>query len=95
MTAGWIDSESMRAFEAEATDAYRLWTGENGWVERLGEDVLLSFKNETAPTRVTSEYSSWAEAAETSRMKNAALVRIRRIGPFYTGEKSDVNTRGD
>jgi 23S rRNA (cytosine1962-C5)-methyltransferase len=59
----WIDRESMRAFEAEATDAYRLCTSAEAWVERLGQDALLSFKNDTARARVTSEYFSWAEGA--------------------------------
>lgn len=53
----------MRAFEAEATDAYRLWTGADGWVERLGQDVLLSFKNQAACARITSEYLLWADTA--------------------------------
>ena len=52
----------MCAFAAEGTDAYRLWTGADGWVERLGQDVLLSFKKQTACARITSEYLLWAEA---------------------------------
>ncbi|PYI77109.1 MAG: hypothetical protein DMF04_07145 [Verrucomicrobia bacterium] len=63
MKTSWIDRELMRAFAAEATDAYRLWTGADAWVERLGQDVLLSFKNQTACARITSEYFLWAEAA--------------------------------
>jgi 23S rRNA (cytosine1962-C5)-methyltransferase len=58
----WIDRELMRDFEAEGTDAYRLWTIADGWVERLGHDVLLSFKNQAARERLTTEYFLWAEA---------------------------------
>jgi len=63
LKTSWIDRELMRAFAAEATDAYRLWTGADGWVERVGQDVLLSFKKQTACARITSEYLLWAEAA--------------------------------
>jgi len=52
----------MRDFEAEGTDVYRLWTIADGWVERLGRDVLVSFKNQAARERLTTEYFLWAEA---------------------------------
>jgi 23S rRNA (cytosine1962-C5)-methyltransferase len=58
----WIERELMRGFEAEGTDAYRLWTIADGWVERLGRDVLISFKNQAARERLTTEYFLWAEA---------------------------------
>jgi 23S rRNA (cytosine1962-C5)-methyltransferase len=58
----WIERELMRDFEAEGTDAYRLWTIADGWVERLGRDLLISFKNQAARERLTTEYFLWAEA---------------------------------
>jgi 23S rRNA (cytosine1962-C5)-methyltransferase len=58
----WIERELMRDFEAEGTDVYRLWTIGGGWVERLGPDVLLSFKDQAARERLTTEYFLWAEA---------------------------------
>jgi 23S rRNA (cytosine1962-C5)-methyltransferase len=58
----WIERELMRDFEVEGTDAYRLWTVADGWVERLGRDVLISFKNQAARERLTTEYFLWAEA---------------------------------
>ena len=54
----------MRDFEAEGTDAYRLWTIADGWVERFGPDVLISFKNQAARERLTTEYFLWAEAMD-------------------------------
>lgn len=62
MKTTWIDRELMRDFEAEGTDAYRLWTIADGWVERFGSDVLISFKNQAARERLTTEYFLWAEA---------------------------------
>jgi 23S rRNA (cytosine1962-C5)-methyltransferase len=58
----WIERQLMRDFEAEGTDAYRLWTIADGWVERLGRDVLVSFKNQAARERLTTQYFLWAEA---------------------------------
>jgi len=58
----WSDRELMRDFEAEGTNAYRLWTMADGWVERFGRDVLISFKNQAARDRLTTEYFLWAEA---------------------------------
>jgi len=52
----------MRDFEIEGTNAYRLWTIAGGWVERLGRDVLISFKDQAARERLTTEYFLWAEA---------------------------------
>src|SRR5439155_529469 len=44
MITGWIDPRLLRDFQAEGTDAHRLCTIEDGWVERFGSDVLISFK---------------------------------------------------
>jgi 23S rRNA (cytosine1962-C5)-methyltransferase len=60
----WIERGLMRDFEAEGTDAYRLWTIAGGWVERFGPDVLISFKNQVARERLTTEYFLWAEAMD-------------------------------
>ena len=44
----WISSELFAAFEAEATTAHRVFTSPSVWVERLGCDVLISFKTDAA-----------------------------------------------
>jgi 23S rRNA (cytosine1962-C5)-methyltransferase len=44
MNFGWIDPGLLRDFQAEGTDAHRLCTIEDGWVERFGRDVLISFE---------------------------------------------------
>jgi 23S rRNA (cytosine1962-C5)-methyltransferase len=55
----WIDVELLRRFEAEGTDAHRLCTVEEGWVERFGRDVLISFKKEHVRERLTLELYPW------------------------------------
>jgi 23S rRNA (cytosine1962-C5)-methyltransferase len=58
----WIDAALLRDFEAEGTDAHRLSTIEDGWVERFGRDVLISFKRALARERLMQELQSWANS---------------------------------
>jgi 23S rRNA (cytosine1962-C5)-methyltransferase len=55
----WIDAALLRDFEAEGTDAHRLCTIEDGWVECFGRDVLISFKSVLARERLIQELQSW------------------------------------
>jgi 23S rRNA (cytosine1962-C5)-methyltransferase len=63
MIFGWIDTRLLRDFQAEATDAYRLCTIEDGWVERFGQDILISFKRVLARERLLAELQSWTSSA--------------------------------
>jgi 23S rRNA (cytosine1962-C5)-methyltransferase len=60
MTLGWIDPSLLRDFQAEGTDSHRLCTVEDGWVERFGQDVLISFKRVLTRERLFAELESWA-----------------------------------
>jgi len=60
MNSGWIDATLLRDFQAEGTDAHRLCTIDDGWVERFGRDVLTSFKRVLARERLFQELQSWA-----------------------------------
>ena len=62
MNVGWIDPELLRDFQGEGTDAHRLCTVENGWVERFGGDVLISFKTVLARERLLEELQTWADS---------------------------------
>jgi 23S rRNA (cytosine1962-C5)-methyltransferase len=64
ITSRWIAARLLRAFEAEETDAHRLCTIAEGWVERFGDDVLISFKNLAARELLLAELNSWARAVE-------------------------------
>src|SRR5260370_27735967 len=61
--SGWIEANLLRDFEAEGTDAHRLCTVEDAWVERFGRDVLISFKRVLARERLIQELHSWASTA--------------------------------
>jgi len=58
----WIDAALLRDFQAEGTDAHRLCTIEDGWVERFGRDVIISFKRVPGRERLIQELQSWASS---------------------------------
>ena len=62
MITGWVDPGLLRDFQAEGTDAHRLCTIEDGWVERFGSDVLISFKRVLARKRLLEELQTWADS---------------------------------
>jgi len=56
----WIEPELHRQFVAEQTDALRLCTAPEGWAERFGVDVLISYKTEAALEQLKTELCLWA-----------------------------------
>lgn len=53
--AVWIDPAAWRALQAQHTDAHRLATARDAWLERFGSDLLLSYQTEPARKAVTDE----------------------------------------
>ncbi len=62
-TGGWVELPLLRAFEEEGTTAHRLCTAHDGWVERFGSDLLVSFKAMETRERLVAETLLWAEAS--------------------------------
>jgi 23S rRNA (cytosine1962-C5)-methyltransferase len=62
MNMGWIDPALLRDFQSEGTDSHRLCTVEDGWVERFGRDVQISFKRVLARERLLKELQTWARS---------------------------------
>ena len=58
--SAWIEQELHRDFIAQQTDALRLCTCPDGWVERFGVDVLISYKTDAALERLKTELCLWA-----------------------------------
>ena len=98
MKTTWIESPLMRDFEAEGTNAYRLWTITDGWVERFGPDVLISFKNQAVRERLTTEYFLWSEAKgfNAQRMFERFLPKRNeeRTAPKLILGDSNISSRG-
>jgi 23S rRNA (cytosine1962-C5)-methyltransferase len=80
MNLGWIDSALLRDFQAEGTDSHRLCTMEDGWVERFGRDVLISFKRVLTRERLLGELQSWA---------GSVGFQFRRIFARFVPRKSE------
>ena len=59
MNFGWIDPILLRDFRADGTDVHRLCTVEDGWIERFGRDVLISFRRVLTRERLVAELQSW------------------------------------
>jgi len=60
----WIDRQLLEAFEADGTNAHRLCTADNGWAERFGRDVLISFRTEAARDRIARDLNKWSESVD-------------------------------
>jgi len=62
MKSEWIDASLLRDFETEGTDAHRLCTLDDGWVERFGRDILVSYRRVSARERLITELYLWGTA---------------------------------
>jgi 23S rRNA (cytosine1962-C5)-methyltransferase len=51
----WITPEVAATLAAQGTDAHRLASGAEAWVERFGNDVLLSYQTESVRDAVLAE----------------------------------------
>ena len=80
MSPGWIDASLFRDFQAEGTDAHRLCTIEDGWVERFGPDILISFKRVLGRERLIQELKEWA---------NGIPFKFERIFARFVPRKSE------
>jgi 23S rRNA (cytosine1962-C5)-methyltransferase len=93
----WINTELMRDFEAEGTDAYRLCTIADGWVERFGQDILISFKDQAGREQLTTEFFLWAAAMDfnTQRVFERFLPKRNeeREAPKLTLGDSNTSSR--
>ncbi|MBB5039012.1 23S rRNA (cytosine1962-C5)-methyltransferase [Prosthecobacter dejongeii] len=59
--ATWIAPAERGVFETAGTTAHRLASGPDGWVERLGDDVMISHKNDVALAELISGLEKWAQ----------------------------------
>jgi 23S rRNA (cytosine1962-C5)-methyltransferase len=80
MNFRWIDPSLLRVFQAEGTDAYRLCTSHDGWVERFGSDVLISFKSVLAREGLLEDVQSWAHSSG---------IQVRRVFARFISRKNE------
>jgi 23S rRNA (cytosine1962-C5)-methyltransferase len=58
----WIGRPLLRALETEGTNAHRLCTADQGWIERFGRDLLVSFETTAACDQMILELYLWGKA---------------------------------
>jgi 23S rRNA (cytosine1962-C5)-methyltransferase len=58
----WIDRRLFQTFETEGTDAHRLCTIDDGYAERFGRDILVSFRITAARDRLIAELKEWTSS---------------------------------
>jgi len=76
----WIDRGLLQTFEAEGTNAHRLCTADNGWVERFGRDILISFRTTAARDRLIVGLKEWAKSVD---------FPIRRVFARFLPKKNE------
>lgn len=62
MSRGWITPAQASAFAAAGTDAHRMFSDADGWVERLATDVLISHKTDLALDAMRGSLAEWCGA---------------------------------
>lgn len=70
----WIGVDLLRDFQAEGTDAHRLCTINDGWIDRYAADVIISYKDDQTKDWLTDELELWS--------KDAGLTFSRVFGRF-------------
>lgn len=59
----WITPAQLESFTQTGTTAHRLASAPDGWIERLGNDVVISYKNTSALDTLLTGLASWSSEA--------------------------------
>ena len=55
----WLSAELLAGFGASGTSAHRVFSSPRAWVERLGSDMLISFKDDAARDGALAGLRDW------------------------------------
>jgi 23S rRNA (cytosine1962-C5)-methyltransferase len=80
MNFGWIDPALLRDFRAEGTNAHRLCTSKDGWVELFGSDLLISFKTVLARQQLLDSMQTWTRSSG---------IQVRRVFARFISRKDE------
>lgn len=80
----WIDPALLTRFAAAQTDAHRLASSRRTWIERLGEDVLISYQHPEAFAAARRELGEWAAASG---------LAVRRVFGRFLPKQNDDRAR--
>ena len=93
----WLKPSHLETFRAAHTDAHRVCSALDGWVERLGEDALICYKHDSAKDQFVNELQEWGATAgwSPSRIFGKLLPRQNedRTAPVQiTGPEGPLTT---
>ncbi len=57
----WIEPALLRSFKIEGTNAHRLCSIDDGWVERFGRDILISYQKTATRDRLMLDLGLWSK----------------------------------
>src|SRR4030095_10112833 len=60
----WIEPKLLDRFAAEQTDAHRLASSREVWIERFGEDLLINYQREDALVPARQTLVEWGATHE-------------------------------
>src|SRR5689334_2710489 len=85
-TAGprWIDPKWLQRFAAEGTDAHRLASSRELWIERFREDILINYQHESLLQPAREALKDWAAQA------NLKVTRV--FGRFIPRQNEERST---
>lgn len=83
--AQWIDPALRETFDKDGTTAHRIASSSQGWVERLGQDAMISHQTDTVLAELTEGLMTWSASAgwQPQRVFTRFLPRknAERISP--------------
>src|SRR6185369_16467552 len=83
----WLSATQFTALDAAGTDAHRLCSGPDGWIERLGADALICFKTDAARDEMAAALATWASGV---KLASGAPWSPRRVfGKFLPRQNED------
>ena len=89
----WIAPAQLAVFEAAGTTAHRLASGSGGWAERLGDDVMISYKSDASLHELVAGLEKWS--AESGFVPARIFTRFlplknhERVSPvLHSGDAS-------
>ncbi|HEX8373259.1 MAG TPA: class I SAM-dependent methyltransferase [Chthoniobacterales bacterium] len=61
---GWIERDLVEQFAAAGTNAHRVFSSRNAWIERLGSDFLISYKDSADLAELQQDLAGWITFCE-------------------------------
>lgn len=80
----WIDPALLGRFTTAGTNAHRLASSRRTWIERLGEDVLISYQSPDGLVAARAELTEWLAKAG---------LPIRRVFAKFLPKQNDDRAR--